>query len=565
MRVRTKSPTPLRTQVQQVVRTRIRTKPVGPCVDASEPLPEQPRMRRKPQQLEQQLDTPPAQEVQNEPSDQEIIFTIRQKAAEAKAKVLEFCRTDVNAFCEYVLVEDLTGKKFEQSEFHLQLQADLTKHRQIVVMSHPESGKTQQIVGRVLWELGRNPNLRIMLLYNSEDSATATLSTIRRYIESSHELHDVFPALKKGDIWKDDAIVVQRTAFSRDPSIRAVGYNSRRIGGARIDMLVIDDLLDGQVTGTEVQRRKLSTWVKNPVLVRLSEGALVAFLTNAWHPRDLAHELVKDRGWHLIRRPIRNPDGKIWWDRWSEARLKARSISLGALEYARSFECDPRDDGSRVFRPEHVEMALAKGQGYSFVHGMEYTPEHCFIVSGMDVAAGDDTKKQGAKTVITTVFFHPNGIRQVIRIRAGRWRARQILNELDATATLFPQNHWIVVESNNVQRWLIDLANEHKIEIGVALVPFHTGRNKRDPVMGVASMAAEFEARKWILPKSCIVAEEQEEVDALVAQAIDYVPESHTGDHLMSAWFAREIGRVLLKKMRSDESGDSGGSRVISI
>lgn len=497
---------------------------------------------------------------------QELVFEIRQRAAEARAKFLELCRTDVNAFNEYVLRDDVTGEAIEQSPFHLQLQAELTQYQQLVTMSHPDSGKTNQLIGRLLFKLGKNPNLRVMWLCNAEDSAMKTLATVRRYIESSTQLHEVFPNLKKGDVWKDDSIVIARTAYSRDPSVVAVGYNSKRIQGSRVDFLVVDDLLDSQVTATEGQRRKLSSWVKNTCLTRLTDGAEVAFLTNAWHPRDFAHELVKERGWKLLKRPIRNPDGKIWWHRWSESRLALLKKSLGPLEYARSYECDPRDDGSRVFRPDHVEYAKKRGEGYGFIHDLDIMPDDCIVVTGVDLAAAaEDVKSRGARTAITSVFFHNNQVRQVVRMRTGRWRATQILNEINTVGQIFPRNHWIVVESNAVQRWIIDLATQNDMDVGVPLVPFHTGRNKMDPRFGVASLAAEFEGRHWILPASCYTEEEQEEVEALIAEMIDYVPEAHTGDRLMSLWFAREIGRRIFAKFFGQGGDRKAGSIVRAI
>lgn len=558
-------------QAQPIARRNKGPRPRVKLVQAQPELPRKtgPRPRIKQAQQDDRpkpdyTHLPPTAE---ETADQEASIAIRERAAEARAKLHELCRNDVNAFCEYVLIDDGTGQAVEQSPFHIDLQNAFTTQKQIVVMSHPDSGKTNQLaVGRVLWELGRNPNLRVMLLYNAEDSAMKTLATIRRYIESSAELHAVFPNLKRGAVWKDDSIIVQRSAYSRDPSVVAVGYNSRRIQGARVDLLIVDDLLDAQVTATEAQRRKLSSWVKNTVFTRLTDDSRVAFLTNAWHPRDLAHELVKERGWFLLKRPIREPDGKIWWHRWSEHRLASIKKSLGPLEYARSFECDPRDDGTRVFRPEHVEYALSRGEGYGYLHQLDLIPDNCIIVTGVDLAAAvADGAKSAAKTVITSIFFHPNQTRQIIRIRAGRWRATQILQELNAVGAAFPKNHWIVVENNGVQKWILDLAAENDIDVGVALVPFQTGRNKVDPRFGVASMAAEFERRKWILPRSCYLPDEQTEVDDLVAQMIDYVPEAHTGDHLMSAWIAREIGRRIFAKFFGSGGDRREGSMVRAI
>jgi hypothetical protein len=187
-------------------------------------------------------------------------------------------------------------------------------------------------------------------------------------------------------------------------------------------------------------------------------------------------------------------------------------------------------------------------------------PGNCLVVTGIDLAAGDDTKKQGARTALCSVFFHPNQDRQVVRLRSGRWRARQILDEVAAVGQLFPVNHWIVVETNGVQRWILDLAQEHDMNVGVAIIPFTTGRNKTDPRFGVASMAAEYEARRWVLPADCETEEEQGEVDSVMSQMIDYVPEAHTGDMLMAKWMAREIGRKIFARYFG--TGASAGSIV---
>jgi hypothetical protein len=510
----------------------------------------------------------------HEPTDAEVEAELRARAAEARAAFLELCRNDDNAFCEYVLRDDESGEPVEQNAFHVELHDALTSKRRVVVMSHPESGKTSQLIGRVLRALGRNPNLRVMLLYASEDAAKKTLGAIKRYIEESEALHSVFPALTRGPIWQDDAITVARTAFSKDPSVVAVGYNSRRIQGSRVDLLVIDDLLDANVTATESQRKKLAKWVKNTVFTRLTANAMVAFLTNAWHPRDLAHELTKSSGWHLIKRPILNPDKSISWpERWTEERLRQVKRDLGSLEYARSFECDPRDDEARVFRPEHVDRALERGEGYGFVSRLQMMPK-TIVVTGVDLAAavsdemsteGRGAQKKGGKTAITSVFFHPNGDRQVLRIRSGRWRASQILDNLAAVAQAYPDNHWIVVENNGVQRWILDLARDNGVEVGVALVPFTTGRNKTDPRFGVASLAAEFEREVWILPSDCQSEDDANEVEELVSALIDYVPEAHTADVLMSLWFAREVGRKIWTRFYGKDSANASGSAVHAI
>jgi hypothetical protein len=74
-------------------------------------------------------------------SDQELAASVRRRAAEARAQLLELCRRDVNAFCEHVLRDDQTGEPIEQTQFHVQGHAALDKFKRVVIKAHPESGK----------------------------------------------------------------------------------------------------------------------------------------------------------------------------------------------------------------------------------------------------------------------------------------------------------------------------------------------------------------------------------------------------------------------------------------
>src|SRR6476661_3545968 len=97
----------------------------------------------------------------------------REEAERARAAHLELCRNDVNAFIEYVMVDEETGKYLEQARIHVLMQRAMDEQTpgyqaaanddeelkpeekggaRLVVMAHPESGKTNQLaVGRVLW------------------------------------------------------------------------------------------------------------------------------------------------------------------------------------------------------------------------------------------------------------------------------------------------------------------------------------------------------------------------------------------------------------------------------
>ena len=485
--------------------------------------------------------------------------------------MVDLCRQDVNVFCEFVLRDDETQESITQLDFHIEMQEALDRYRHVVVMAHPESGKSNQAIGRVLYELGRNPDIRIMLIGNSQEAARKALTAIKKYIERSEELHLVFPELRKGDIWQDVAITVQRPSYSKDLSVLAVGLNSNNVLGSRVDLMVFDDILNLDATSTEAQRRKVSSWVRTTALTRCTADARIWFLTNAWHPRDLAHELVKERGWHMIKRPIRmlhkytDSEGRecqvlrsVWPERWPEKRIKAKEVEVGSLDFARTYMCEPRDQADIIFRPEFFVTCKCNGISISPQRELKAIPPKCVVVSGVDIGG---RRVAGALTVIATVFFHPNGVRQPLWVEAGRWGVTEMIRRIVDTGQRY--GGIIAVENNGVQQHIVDLARENSLGV-VPVVPYYTGMQKADPRFGVASMASEFEAGRWVWPTDyydAITRNAGRELEATIVDMLDYAPEQHTGDRLMALWIAREVGR----RMHAYLGGDISHRPVVDV
>ncbi len=521
-----------------------------------------------------------------------------EAAARAKLAHLELCRTDVNAFIEYVLVDEETGKYLEQAPLHVKMQRAMDLQTpgylkaanddeelkpeekggaRLVVMAHPESGKTNQLgVGRVLWLLGKNPNLRLVLLGNVQGGAKKTLSVIKRYIENGGgktgctRLREVFPELLPSkQLWTADQIVVKRTVTSKDPTIQCIGYHGA-IVGSRVDGVVADDLLDYEVTRNENARKELSSWWTSSVMSRLTARAWVVFLTNAWHPFDLAHELEK-KGWETLRFPVLNEEGKpTWAERWPLWRINSvRTNDFTELEFARAFLCKPRDDGAITFLPEALELCKRKGRGYGLQSYFpdEWMVEGSMLVHGVDLAA--TRKMTGAVSCIFSIYFHPNGMRQPVSIRSGRWSAREILMNLADVGDAF--GGVAVVEDNGTQRYLVDIAQEAGEELGsiqIPVLPFTTGKNKIDPMLGIDSMAAEFEAGRWIVPVGAGVYRNENliylpdrEVRLWLEEMAIYDPATHAGDRLMASWMARTWAMRRMRRMKQAREG-VGGVRV---
>jgi hypothetical protein len=484
--------------------------------------------------------------------DEYLAVTAGQHAYES---LIQLCRKDVNAFAEFVLRDEETKEPIEQAKIHVEMQAAYDRERFIKVLAHPESGKTQQLViCRTLFELGNDATERHVFLNNGQDGAKKSLGAVKKYIEKSKELRAVFPKLLPGNLWREDAIVVEGAGMSRDPSIYCLGFHGN-ITGARIDRAKVDDLLDYENTRTPEARKDVDSWFRRTFLSRLTGRSTLAFLTNAWHEEDLGFTLSED-GWFSLHYPVLDDSGQPTWpERWDLPRIALWRRRLGELEFARSFLCEPRDAGAMSFRPEWLRGALRRGVGYAFVDNLAEAPSNALIVTGSDIGASK--KLRGGASTLFTVCVYPNGMRQLIAARSGRWSGGEFMANLVDVGERY--GGVIVVEDNGVQKHLVDLANEDGTAIPVPVLPFYTGRNKYDVTLGIDALGAEFESNRWIFPSGRSGRDIPEEVRRLMGECRAYSPGTHPGDRLMALWFARTWA---LRRLRGLQSGRQPGAKV---
>lgn len=465
---------------------------------------------------------------------------------ESRRRHAKLARSDVNEFCAFVGRDSETGAPIRQESVHVRFQRAADTNRRLIVMAHPESGKSTQLgVLRLLWLLGRAPNLRIAVVSKTADNAKKSTRAMRSYIEKSRELAEVFPELVPGESWKEDFFAVRRAVHSRDPSVQALGLDGT-IVGSRVDVMVFDDCLDHENTGSEAERKKTLARIRSGFLDRLSIDGVALFLTNAWHPKDAAHLLEKE-GWPCLRVPVVDEDGTAAWpEKWPPHRVEQAREDLGPLEFARAHLCKAREEGESPFDEDAVKAARRRGAKLDLVYAVKAheLPPGAAIYTGIDLAVS--AKKGSHLTALVTVLLWPKDMsRQVLWCEAGRWSSREIRNRvLDHDARYGPI---FIVENNAAQAWIVDIVynqadlpeEERRLP---TIVPFTTGKNKAHPQYGVEGLAVELDAGKWVIP-STGPEKAVREVEEMVGEALYYTRGAHTGDRLMAWWFSREGAR----------------------
>jgi hypothetical protein len=476
---------------------------------------------------------------------------VARQAQVQYAALCRLARKDCAIFNALCLRDEESGRPIKNAPFHENWHDVASETRNMLIWAHPESGKTQQFaIGRIIWLLGNNPRRRYAILSDTEEQGKKCISAIKGHIESNPVVKDIFPGLRRGELWRDNAITIERPYGIKDPSVQAFGTDGGRIQGSRLDGLVIDDILTEKNTRTPYQRDKLDQWVRSSAFSRLGHWAWIVYLANAWHPDDQAHRLER-LGWWAKRYAVLDEEGKPTWpERWPMDRIEfVKNERYGPLEFARQMMCQARDDSAARFQKKWIDKCLSRGVRKQLAYALRIVPPGYSVYTGVDLATGKH-KDRGDHTCLFTICIHPDGSREVLDIQAGRWQGPEIVNRIVDVHTRYQSI--VIVENNAAQEYILQFARQAS---AVPVQPLTTGANKHNIQFGVESIATEMYNAKWIIP--CDRSEAghfmaHDEVEKWIGEMLYYDPHTHTGDRLMASWLAREGSR---KKKQLIEHG----------
>lgn len=462
-------------------------------------------------------------------------------------------RTDFNTFAELVAVDDENGEPIRQAKIHKEWAVLCERYKRLLIWSHINSAKTTQLsILRTVWELGKDPTLRFAILSNTKGQAEQILRAIAGYIERNPEVKAIFPHLKPDPAgpWTNTRLRVVRTGNAKDASVRAVGVHGD-LTGARVDRLIVDDILDPENCDTEANRKKLAAWYKAVAVGRLTRRARVLVVGTAYHPRDLLHELAAQKGWMWFRFPVVNSKGIISWpELWTSERIQGMRAELGPSEFARQLLCKARDDDEARFKQEWIDIALRAGDGLELLAKIDEIPEGCAVFTGVDV--GVKKTKRADEAAFFTFMEDAKGNRRILDITAGKFTGPEMIRIIKDLYKRYQS--LFVVENVAAQDFLLQFLVDQS---NIPVLPHTTTGAKRDPVLGVEGLAIELSNGKWIFPnRKGIVAPQ---LDKFITEMLFYTPSAHTGDRLMACYFARDKARIL---MRHDENSEASAVSV---
>lgn len=439
-----------------------------------------------------------------------------------------------------------------------------------------------------LWEIARNPDIRILMVSNTESQSQSFLREIVGNIERN-QLYVDFAGQMKPKIpekWTAREIIVNRNNLNmKDPTISTVGVGGT-ILSKRADLIICDDLLSLENTKTIDQRQKMRDWFHQVLLPVLSPNGRVIFVGTVWHPQDLLLELLSDAGWDYRKKfksVIEWPLHMDLWEQWYALRMKGTEDARGEADRFFTTNYSEMHVGVRVMWPEHftfamlyllwrtnriafekayqnniisredqkfkeewLERAKMRGANYRLLRTLtpDQRKEYTTVTGGIDLAAGEDEQNDD-NAMVALGHRRLDDMVQLLSMDRGKFTPKDWRSTIAERGDALKHDR-IIVETNGYQIALKrDLADKN-----LPIVSFTTGGEKFDPYIGVESLAILFENDRIILPYD----KSDPYTIALVDQLVDELrqfPVGHTGDSAMALWFAYTALRDLAGKGQS--------------
>ena len=339
------------------------------------------------------------------------------------------------------------------------------------------------------WLVGKYPDLRIAMVSNTDTQAKDFSRAIKYTVESNPLHREVFPDSKPSPAkWTDKEWLVagSRWHTSKDVTMFAVG-----VGGAiiskRLDLILMDDILDEENTQSVDQRQAVEVWFKKTLKPCLSPDGVVVAIGTRWGEEDLYEIFMKPladggMGWrsHVVSALTEGPDGRLvsyWPEYWSVDRLLKEKDEMGSP----LFSCAYQNDISGL-----LEGNIFHGP---FTHFDVLPPGKWLLRMGVDLASSVRERADYTARVTTAENLETGDF---FVLSAYRDKRESHHTEFVHDGWLaYPNISMVIVETNQFQSTLVQEVMETYPKI-----PIEGKKADVDKTTRARAVAAKYEAHK---------------------------------------------------------------------
>ena len=396
-----------------------------------------------------------------------------------------------------------------------------------LILSPPRHGKSETLIRFVVWFISMDPNIRIGWFCASRDVAELMIGAVKDIFENNEQLiKDVLPpgelfdpGLKSGRKWSAKELKVKQQTHvgAKSSSLLALGRTSKFLS-RDMDIIVIDDLEDYDSTREEGQR----IYSRNKLAeigTRKVEETCEVYIGSRQHPDDIPNLILDLEDtilqWKVIVNSAHDPECDLDPDDIEahvdcmlfpevrsyrylmEKKLEMETLGLAHLYPLRYLNTAVPAEG-QVFDMKLIrENALDKQRGV----GLEGLPLGRLI-------AGLDPSARGIQAAF--LWHYANGKMSAVDVEeqqsGGQEGAIRIIREWFHEYSLdlwfYETNSQQIDFYDNIKKQVqfkpCHICSEPHPEI--VIKDHNTGKNKRDPELGISAMAPRYHDGRISIP-----------------------------------------------------------------
>lgn len=291
-----------------------------------------------------------------------------------------------------ILATEVLG--YELQPFHRRQLHFQSANRKSLQLGPRGFGKSTVLdITRCIFEVVRNPNVRVLIVSNTQLQAEVFLREIKQQFELNAKLTRIFGNFVGEAKWDTRELVVRpRTSWAKESTISCVGVGGP-IVSRHYDVIIADDLIDEENSRTEGQRQKVRDWFYRSLMPTLEPHGRIHLLGTRYHFDDLYGQLIAGEyaDCHQVVKAIADDGSTPWPEKFSLEWLERTRRSMGTMLFNGQYQNDVEAMKGRLFKAEwlkyfdQVPPGLAIYQGVDLAISKKETADYFALVTvGID-------------------------------------------------------------------------------------------------------------------------------------------------------------------------------------
>lgn len=460
-----------------------------------------------------------------------------------------------------------TGKKYETPDFQAKWVKSIARNiddgGNLMILSPPRHGKTELLIHFAIWQICKNPNVRIMWVGGNEDIAKNAVGSVLDHLDSNDKLIEEFcgpgasfrPKSRSGKNWSQTAfsVATRNVTGIKSPTMVAVGKGGK-ILSRDCDLIIADDIEDFGSTAQPSGRAATKRWWTTTLSSRVEAHTSVVVIGSRQHSDDLYNSLLENNAWETIVEQAHSDDCEIpetdidehkdcmLWEgkrdyKWLNTQKESSATTGGVHVFEMVYLNRANPKGASIFSPEAITKC------YDETLDIGDVTESAYLVAGLDPAA------TGYQAAFLWAIYDDSPLRlQMIDLENNKGGGiKEALRVMKEWEQMYGCYHW-VIEENAFQR-AIRQDRELKEYCATAGI-IHEGhqtqsKNKWDSKYGVTAMTSLFTEKNIILPYKSTEAKVKSDMYKKQLSFFASKGRGYKSDIVMASWFPMKVIRRL--------------------